>query len=645
MLELMRAHRAVSIVLVASILAIALTGVVSAVQMYGQYSTARAQSVSGMNHIKRVQSILKPLTKQIAIPDPAVLKSVDTELTLAEADFAHARSNLGGWGFSMAGHVPLVGGTVSSGTALIVAAHEASQGGLALVHGLETLQPWLQAGFLASETKAGTPTLTAPMLNQVTQDFETATSHFNTAVAIVQTADLSKIPTNLVSAAQRDNLRQLLTQWPKVQAQLQTVRSWLTLAPSLLGVKAPQKFLVEIMDRGETRSTGGFIGSYGILTMQGGQIQPFTLSDVFGLDIPYIQRVGAQPPPAKYSWWPFSGYALRDSNLSFDFPTSAQYGVQLLKTEGGPDVQGVVALTIPVIERAIKVVGAVPLPEYNVTVTPENLEPLIRYYTETKAANEGSDLPPADQLTTLHERFTALLGRAFMAKLHKANSKQLGAIAQILLASLPTKELQVYLSDPAAEALLKAQGVDSSLYRGPQDGVTIVDSNTTGNKANLFTTAKYTDSVAIDANGTATHHLTITYNFSSATVPSMTHYLYNRWYYRTYLRVYTSSNAKSVSYDGFNGGQEQVNVSDESGRKMWGGTVYVQDGVPYSLHFTWTEANAATKDKAGHWHYSLTFQHQADSRQHLTLTVAFPGMSKPALSFDGDLDRDRVFSV
>ena len=233
------------------------------------------------------------------------------------------------------------------------------------------------------------------------------------------------------------------------------------------------------------------------------------------------------------------GLWAKNSNLSFDFPTSAKYGMQMLKTEGGPDVQGVLAITIPVIQRVIKVIGSVPLPQYGVTVTADNLESLIRLYTETKAANVGSDLPPSDQLTTLHERFTALLGRAFMAKLHSANTKQLSAIAQILISSLPTKDLQVYLSDPSAEGLLKAHGLDSSLYRGPQDGIAIVDSNTTGNKANLFTTVNYSDAVTIASDGTATHHLSITYNFNSASLPSMTHYLSGRSYYRTYLRVYT----------------------------------------------------------------------------------------------------------
>ena len=644
-LDAMRAHQVISVVVLAAILLSALAALVGVVQVYSKYTDARAAASDGMTHLKNVQALVEPLTKQLSIPDPAVVQSIHDELTLAQADFGRARAIMGGRSFGLARHAPVVGGSAASGTNLIIAADEATLGGLAMVRAVETVQPLLKAGFLRSETKPSTPALTAPMLAQITDDYESATRHLTTAVTLVQQTDLSTIPTSLVSASQRASLRDLLSKWPGIQAQLQSVGSWLKLAPALLGVTAPQRFLVELLDRGEVRSTGGFIGSYGILTVQSGQIQPFTLSDVFALDVPYVNRVGRLPAPAKYSWWPFPGYGLRDSNLSFDFPTSAQYGMQMLKTEGGPEVQGVIALTIPVIQQMLKVIGPVPLPQYGVTVTADNMESLIRLYTETDAVSIGSDLPPSDQLTTLHERFTALLGRAFMDKMRKVNTTQLVAIAQILVSSLPTKELQLYFSDPTAQGLLKARGLDGSLTRGPQDGVTIVDSSTTGNKANLFTTVNYADAVTIGQDGSATHHLTITYNFNSASNPSMTHYLYLRYYYQTYLRVYAPANAKLVSYDGFNGGQQQINKSDEPGRQMWGGYVYVQDKIPYSLRLTWTVAKAATQDSAGHWSYALIYQHQAASLQHLVLSVTLPGAKTPALSFNDDLDRDKLFTL
>ena len=46
------------------------------------------------------------------------------------------------------------------------------------------------------------------------------------------------------------------------------VDGWLHVAPGLLGLHGPTRLLVELMDQGETRATGGYIGDYGILTIE-----------------------------------------------------------------------------------------------------------------------------------------------------------------------------------------------------------------------------------------------------------------------------------------------------------------------------------------------------------------------------------------
>src|SRR5262249_28511821 len=143
------------------------------------------------------------------------------------------------------------------------------------------------------------------------------------------------------------------------------VDAWLHVAPALLGVNAPTRLLVELMDRGETRATGGYIGNYGGMTIQQGKLAPFSLTDVYTLDIPYAVQQGWPNAPAPYTWWPFHGFGLRDSNLSPSFPTSAQMGIDQLAKEGGPPVQGVVALNALVIARALAVIGPVDVPGYS----------------------------------------------------------------------------------------------------------------------------------------------------------------------------------------------------------------------------------------------------------------------------------------
>ena len=232
-----------------------------------------------------------------------------------------------------------------------------------------------------------------------------------------------------------------------------------------------------------------------------------------------------------------------------------------------------------------------------------------------------------------------------MAKVHTIHGSQATAVYQSVWTSLTMKDMQVYASDPKAEALVAQLGIDGAVARGPGDAVTIADCNITGNKASELTKVTYTDAVTLTAQGAATHHLTITYLFDSASDPSLIHYLYRKDFYQNYMRVYAPANAELVSYSGFNGGETQINHSDLPGRQMWGGLVNLADGVSYSLHFTWTVPAAATRDAQGHWNYALDYQRQSGSDQRLNLTITAPGAQHPGVTFNGAITKDLTFSL
>jgi hypothetical protein len=621
----------VAIAVLVGLVAVASYGALSA---YAQYRQVRAHGLDGVHQLQHVQALLAPYLRHPAIPDAATLNTVASELTAAEQDFIHTRQDLTAGVFSAAGKVSWAQRDVSAGMGLATAAQEGCLAGLDLIHAAQTLQPVLHSSLVGSQSDATSPLVTAPMLRQVTADIEDAAQHLNTTVADLRAEDGSSLLAQLATPRQRAQLRAVIAQWPHLQAQLAVVDAWLQVAPALLGVSGPERFLVELMDRGEMRSTGGFIGDYGVMTIQGGRMLPFTLTDIQTLDRPYEIRAGWPNEPAAYPWFPHFGFGLRDSNLSPDIPSADQLAIQLLAKEGGPQVQGVVALTAPAIARVLAVVGAVEVPEYHQTVTAQNLELVIRQYTENQ------NVVYTDQ----HEQFTGLLGKAFQAKLHGLSASQLAAAAQAILTSLRTKDLQIYMTDPQTEALLAHLGFEDAMAHGPGDAVTIVDANTGVTKANAFTTVTYTDAISLDTRGTATHRLTISYDFNTARDPAMRPYVV-AYYYKTYLRVYTPPPARLASFDGFNAGYAEINASDQLGFQMWGGYVLMRDGVPYTLHFTWSVPTVGTKDATGHWRYQVEYQHQAGSDQQLHLTVTTPGDSGPALVYNGALDQDRTFSI
>ena len=598
-----------------------------------------------MLHLRNVQALLPSKSDLTAALNPDILKKAGVELTAAEHDFSALRADLStpSGTVLVAAHLPKLGDFVDSGAALAAAADEACLAGLDLVNTGQTALAVLKGGFFApkpgdtpSPQPPGTPPppiLNTQTLAQIKASFEDAVRHLNAAVVYAGSANLSSLPSSLVKPKQLAQLHSLIVSWPSIQRQLAQVDGWLTVAPTILGALAPENLLLLLMDRSELRSTGGFLGNYAVAAIQNGKMLPFSLEDTYLLDNPYVIATNFQTrPPQTYDWWPFSKFALRDSNLSSDFPTSAQLALHQLQIEGGGTAKGVVAFTPVAIERTMQVIGNIPVPEYGEVVTPANLEDLIHKYQLT------------NQPETVRKHFTSLLAQHMLAKLHGLSTKQLFKIVQYAIESLHTKDIEIYFSDQRAEALLSGAGLDDTIAHGPGDAVTIVDSNVSGNKANEFVVVQYVDNVTLDAKGTATHNLTITYTMQSNNAPI----LFGRDYYITYLRMYTPANAKLLHMDGFNSpqlGPNAINQSDFPGRQMWGGFVGMQDETSYTLHFSWSVANAATVDSAGHWHYQLDYQRQAGSNQKLTLTVTAPGGKTPIISFKGALSQDMLYNV
>lgn len=633
------------------------SGVFDAVHRVSQ---ASAEARDAVAHLRAIESLIPSQDNLGQLLDPGTLQKLQQELTAAQRDFALLRNDLDNPGgtFFIAAHTPVVHSTFGSMRALVDAASEASIAGLELVKSAQTVNSVLKAGFFASSSTSdsgssngtnatsgsgspgsGTPPaapLNAAMLAQLQHNINDAFQHLTLAVSDAQSADLSMIPSSILKPKQVEQVHQLLANWPQIQKNFAVFETVLNAAPELLGVTAPENFLLELMDRSELRATGGFIGNYAIMSIQNGQIQPFSLSDVYLLDIPFKNKTNL-PAPAAYPWWPFDGFGLRDSNLSANFPTSAQLGMSMLSQEGGPSVQGVIAFTPPALARVIQIIGPIYVPDFNETVTDQNLEQLIHYYQQTLKNDPVTDLPPDDQISSPRKRFTALLARAFIEKLHGLPSSELGKIVKATITSLQTKDIQVYLTNKNVEAILAQNHIDGSITQGPGDGVTVVDDNIGANKGSQFTTVSYTDNVTLDAQGTATHDLTITYNFK-VTDPSV---LFGADIYATYLRIYAPSNAQLTSVEGFG----PQGASDEPGRQMWGGIVKVADGKPYTIHIVWSVPKAATSDKAGHWSYRLVFQHQSGSNQQLALTVTTPGAKAPAVSYNGVLDMDKTYTV
>jgi hypothetical protein len=631
------------------VFALVFGGVSTVLDALGQLTQVRTLVQAGLQDVEAARSLVPQGDKLDAALEPTTLLQIRADLTGAERNFAMLRRELANpqRSFALASHLPWSGSVLASAGNLAAAADEACLAGLAVVDGAQLGLQVLRGGFFADDSSpsGAATTLDMPTYSRLRAGLTTALQHLRAAIAFASRADLSVLPASLVKPRYVAEIRQLLARRAEMLALVSTLNAALDALPSIAGIASPTTYLVELMDSTEMRPSGGFIGNYTTLTLANAKIQPFIITDTYLLDSPYLVRQGGVVPvPSQYAWWPWaSSYGLRDSNLSGDFPTSASTGIQQLAREGGPTVAGVIAVTPAAIEGVLHIVGPIAMPQYGQVVTDTNLEHLIHLYELVPSEWKNAPVPPGEQISSPEKRFTALLGKALLQKLHGLSLATEIAIGKQVLASVHTKDVQLYFTDPDAEALLRQYQADGALPHASNDGVSIVDANVTANKGSQFVAISLSDHVELDTQGTATHDLAITYTFD-VTNPTE---LYGPDYYLTYLRVYAPGGAQLISLQGFTNldGADQIDHSDQSGYQMWGGFVRLEDQQSYTLRISWRVPHAAVRQVGGRFAYTCEYTRQPALRETLDTTVHAPGSGRSDHSSKGTFEGDQYLSL
>ena len=224
-----------------------------------------------------------------------------------------------------------------------------------------------------------------------------------------------------------------MVELPRVRSLIGQVVPYIDPVGWLLGVGQPRHFLVQTLDRAELRPSGGFAGNYGVLTLTNGKLEPFSLYNVNDIDYGLKTNgwIFGKRPPAQYSWWPFANWGLRDANLSPDFPTTAKIITDVFRNEGGGDVDGLIQITPVAIEHVLNVTGPIYVPDYNETITAQNLEDKIHFYQQDpRGIAIEQQLNPNDKTHSLRKRFTQLVVQLLQDKVKKLPFSQMSPLAE-----------------------------------------------------------------------------------------------------------------------------------------------------------------------------------------------------------------------
>ncbi len=568
-----------------------------------KYHSYLTLAQTGIKHLQTAMTLMQTLPKKPL--DAPTVNQARHEFSTASATFIQLDNGLKSLpGISTS--IPVYGARLSAALHVLPLAIEVSQAGLT---GCDALNLIISRFHDPLSTGHG---LTMVDFSVIEKDFQQVKGILNLAVKQVNALQ----PGDLQLDSRIGKIVATFHKYlPTLNASLVEVEKLLAVAPTLLGIEVPTNYLIEILDSSELRPAGGFIGNYGIATVSGARLTTAHITDSYLLDKAFVAAGHNIPYPSTYSWFDLApgSWSFRDSNLDADFPTAARYAEKNYHLEGGNmPVQGVIAITPVLIEHALVITGPINIPEYHETVTAQNLVDRIHFH-QLGPGREGGDISAPDGHSSVRKHFTELLAEHFLARVHQLPSTALSKFLQLMVGSLHSKDLQIYLNSSIAENLLQSNRLGAIIQPPADDSLFVVDANISPSKANQFITNTLNDQVTIDANGNAIHHTAISYAWVTNGP------IYGASLYRDYMRVYVPLNSTLHVQDGW----QPRGTSKAFGSEVWAGFFTLSYGQTRTITFIWTVPNAASKD--GHrWHYQYLIQRQAGAQWKLNLQFLLP---------------------
>jgi len=296
-----------------------------------------------------------------------------------------------------------------------------------------------------------------------------------------------------------------------------------------IGTRGTKKYLILFQNPSELRPTGGFPGTYGVVTFKDGKLQDFKVDDVYNLDgqlqeliIPPIQLQHITP-----------NWGMRDANWFVDFPTSARKITSFFKKEAGYDVDGVITFSPKIVANILDIVGSVEMPEYNLTLDSKNLFPALQEEVEYK----GDRKQPKKVIMDLAPKM--------LEKLYSAESSKWTDVFNLLVASMEQKDILMYFRDLNLESFSVDKGFSGQVKNTDSDYLMVTFTNVKGSKTDLVMDSSLkVQSTSRD--GDVKHKVSITRTHNGG---NNKYGFYNKQS-PTYVRVLVPENAEFVGLAG-----------------------------------------------------------------------------------------------
>jgi len=454
----------------------------------------------------------------------------------------------------------------------------------------------------------------------------------------------------------KPTVRQAARRLDRVRDNLDKAMPIAKLAPEALGYPERKNFLLALQNSDELRPTGGFLGTYGILSTKSGEILRSDTHDIYHMDMPVKDKLAIEPPAPLKEYLGVDKWFMRDANWSPDWPTAARKFEWFYHEENpllppkdrindfSDEFDGVIGITPEFVEKLLAITGPVKIGDE--TYTQDNFHRLLQYRVEKGYQQLG--VPSwhrkeviGDILAELKQRVFAMTPQGYQQTF------------ELLIQGLDTKDVLLYFKDDHLARIAQRTDWSGAVKRKSGDYVYAVDANMASLKTDAVMEREMDYKLQNDPNG-ATAELRLQYTHTGD-------FDWRTTRYRTYTRIYVPLGCELLEAKGFAGHlnpKHKLDVYEEFGYTVFAGFISTEPGETQNvkIKYSFAQDHMINQDPDK---YRLFIQKQPGRDiSDLDVSLNFykpiqkyapaetsdrPGDTR--IEWDTDLEQDREFRV
>lgn len=359
----------------------------------------------------------------------------------------------------------------------------------------------------------------------------------------------------------------------------------------ILGENGDKRYLLLLQNNTELRPTGGFIGTYGILTVSQGKIKNIFIDDIYHLDSSSIGKLKNNVPDPIKKYLKTPEWYMRDCNFKPDFPSAMMDCVDLYNKEvknldpkdesntkiinsNISNIDGVIAINPDVVAELLDIIGA-----QNVSGIlfegkdfTNDLQKAVELYYKERGVSHWD-----------RKNIISDLALNILSNFKNTSSSNYEKILDLIIKRLETKDIILYSTNPEIEKNLQNANWAGELKKFDGDYFMLVDSNLASFKSDQFINRDINYNLELNDKNELIATAKITYKHNG-------NFSWNSTKYRDYLRIIVPEGSEFIEQHGSmdENGKEDFSVLDRYylyGKVSYGSFVVIKPQETKSISF------------------------------------------------------------